>query len=45
MRAFFGWSINSKMPELYARAAIQEDLMQASGKLFDMRIQELRAIR
>jgi len=45
MRAFFGWSVNSAMPEHYARAAIQEDLMQAWGRLFDLKISALRDIQ
>ncbi len=42
MRAFFGWSVKSTMPEHYARAAIQEDLMQAWGHLFDSKVRILR---
>jgi hypothetical protein len=45
MRAFFGWSVNSAMPEHYARAAIQEDLMQTWGRLFDLKISALRDIQ
>ncbi len=44
MRAYFGWSIHSKTPELYARAAIQDDLMRAWGQLFDLRLNGLRGI-
>jgi integrase len=45
MRAYFGWSMNSHMPELYARAAIQDDLLRAWNDLFDRRVRSLRAIR
>jgi integrase len=44
MRAFFGWSVHSKMPELYARAAIQDDLMRTWRDLFDSRVDVLRAL-
>ncbi|WP_282828860.1 tyrosine-type recombinase/integrase [Pelomonas sp. V22] len=43
MRAFFGWSVTSKMPELYAKAAIQDDLLRSWNDLFDKRILRLRA--
>ena len=33
MRAFFGWSIKSEMPEHYARAAIQDDLLRTWNTL------------
>jgi integrase len=42
MRAFFGWSITSEMPELYARAAIQDDLLRSWNDLFDKRVLGLR---
>lgn len=42
MRAFFGWSRNSDMPEVYARAAIQDDLLRTWNDLFDRRMQSLR---
>lgn len=42
MRAFFGWSPTSAMPELYARAAIQDDLLRAWNDLFDQHIELLR---
>jgi integrase len=42
MRAFFGWSINSEMPELYARSAIQDDLLRAWNDIFDKRVLSLR---
>lgn len=42
MRAFFGWSITSDMPELYARAAIQDDLLRSWNDLFDKRVLRLR---
>ncbi len=44
LRAFFGWSVHSKMPELYARAAIQDDLMRTWCTLFDARVHELRSL-
>lgn len=43
MRAFFGWSIESEMPALYARAAIQDDLLKSWSNLFDKRVSALRA--
>lgn len=45
MRAFFGWSVNSKMPELYARAAVQDDLLRSWNGLFDRRVHSLRALK
>lgn len=42
MRAFFGWSVTSEMPELYARAAIQDDLLRSWKRLFDDRVRLLR---
>lgn len=42
MRAFFGWSVDSKMPEHYARAAIQEDLLRTWNDMFDVRVGALR---
>lgn len=42
MRAFFGWSPTSEMPEIYARAAIQDDLLRAWNDLFDQRLELLR---
>jgi integrase len=42
MRAFFGWSLTSEMPELYARAAIQDDLLRSWKRLFDDRVRLLR---
>ncbi len=44
MRAFFGWSIKSDMPEHYARAAVQEDLLRTWSRLFDSRVSLLRGI-
>ena len=44
MRAFFGWSIRSSMPDHYARAAIQEDLMQTWNSLFSERTDVLRRL-
>ncbi|MGX0137736.1 tyrosine-type recombinase/integrase [Cupriavidus metallidurans] len=45
MRAFFGWSRESTMPEHYARAAIQDDLLKTWDDLFDHRTQQLRETR
>ncbi|WP_454753881.1 tyrosine-type recombinase/integrase [Cupriavidus necator] len=45
MRAFFGWSRESTMPEHYARAAIQEDLLKTWNDLFDHRTRQLREVR
>lgn len=42
MRAFFGWSRTSDMPEVYARAAIQDDLLRTWSEAFDQRLQTLR---
>jgi len=44
MRAFFGWSVKSTMPDLYARAAIQDDLVRTWNVLFDERVQNLRGV-
>lgn len=44
MRAFFGWSRTSEMPDVYARAAIQDDLLTAWSELFDRRVADLRAL-
>lgn len=44
LRAFFGWSAQSSMPEHYARAAIQEDLLRIWGQLFDTRTSILRGL-
>lgn len=35
MRAFFGWSIDSTMPDRYARAAIEDDVKNSVSKTFD----------
>jgi integrase len=45
MRAFFGWAIESEEPELYARAAIQDDLLRSWNDLFDRRVIALRGVR
>jgi hypothetical protein len=45
MRAFFGWSVTSEMPELYAHAAIQDDLFRTWNDSFDERIASLRQRR
>lgn len=42
MRAYFGWSVKSEMPELYARSAIQDDLLRAWNDIFDKRVLALR---
>ncbi|WP_321807785.1 tyrosine-type recombinase/integrase [Burkholderia sp. BCC1993] len=42
MRAFFGWALESDMPDLYARAAIQDDLLRSWNDVFDRRITVLR---
>ena len=44
MRAFFGWSYGSTMPEHYARAAIEEDLAARWDELFDTRLNLLRSL-
>lgn len=44
MRAFFGWSVKSTMPEHYARAAVQEDLLRTWNTLFDSRVRLLRGL-
>ncbi len=44
MRAFFGWSRTSDMPELYARAAIQDDLLRTWNDLFERRVRAMRTI-
>jgi len=42
MRAFFGWSVTSEMPDLYARAAIQDDLLRSWNDVFDKHVLSLR---
>ncbi|AIO65271.1 tyrosine-type recombinase/integrase [Burkholderia oklahomensis] len=44
MRAFFGWAIESDMPALYARAAIEDDLMKSWTDVFDKRVDVLRGM-
>ncbi|MGA4005821.1 tyrosine-type recombinase/integrase [Ralstonia nicotianae] len=44
MRAFFGWAIESEMPALYARAAIEDDLMKTWSDVFDRRVGVLRGV-
>ena len=44
MRAFFGWSLTSDMPELYAHSAIQDDLLRSWNRLFDDRVHLLRSL-
>lgn len=38
MRSFFGWSANSPMPQLYAKAAFEERLTNVWGDEFDDRV-------
>lgn len=45
MRAFFGWAIESEMPELYARSAIQDDLLRTWNDLFDKQVLGLRGLQ
>lgn len=45
MRAFFGWSVTSTMPEHYARAAIQDDLLKGWAEVFDSRMNVLRSAK
>lgn len=45
MRAFFGWARESVMPEHYARAAIQDDLLKAWNDLFDRRVTLFREVQ
>lgn len=45
MRAFFGWSKTSEMPEHYARAAIQDDLLATWDELFESRVDLLRSLK
>lgn len=44
MRAFFGWAIESEMPAVYARAAIEDDLMKSWSDAFDKRVGVLRGM-
>ncbi|MCP3725439.1 site-specific integrase [Paraburkholderia sp. CNPSo 3272] len=44
MRAFFGWAIESDMPAVYARAAIEDDLMKSWSDVFDKRVGVLRGV-
>lgn len=45
MRAYFGWSVKSEMPELYARSAIHDDLLRAWNGIFDKRVLSLRGLK
>lgn len=45
MRAFFGWAPESIMPEHYARAAVQEDILRTWSDLFDSRAALLRKVK
>jgi integrase len=44
MRSFFGWSKNSLMPLLYAKAAMDERLNETWNEEFDDRVNVLRNI-
>lgn len=44
LRAFFGWSDDSSMPEHYARAAVQDDLMRTWNTIVDTRVEILRGL-
>ncbi len=44
MRAFFGCSVNSTMPDHYARAAIHDDMLRTWNRLFDERVGVLRGL-
>lgn len=45
MRVFFGWDINSNMPDTYARAAIQDDVKNSVAKTFDAMLANFRGMR
>jgi integrase len=45
MRIFFGWSKNSDMPEVYARAAIEDDVKNSVSKTFDTMLGALRRMK
>lgn len=45
MRAFFGWSSKSEMPELYARSAIEYDLIHGWDDEFAGRLDTLRSLK
>lgn len=44
MRVFFGWSAESNMPEIYARAAIEDDVKNSVAKTFDTMLNSLRGL-
>lgn len=44
MRAYFGWERDSDMPDYYARAAIQDDLVRAWESIFDDNLAVLRRL-
>ena len=44
MRAYFGWERESDMPDYYARAAIQDDLVRAWESVFDDNLAVLRRL-
>ncbi|MCZ8112338.1 MAG: tyrosine-type recombinase/integrase [Betaproteobacteria bacterium] len=41
MRAFFGWSADSDMPEHYARSAINDDLLKTWRTLFQRQLDQI----
>jgi integrase len=45
MRAFFGWSPESEMPEHYARSAIHDDLISAWSTLFQRQVAQIASFR
>jgi len=45
MRVFFGWDVNSNMPDTYARAAIQDDVKNSVAKTFDAMLDNLRGMQ
>ncbi len=44
LRAFFGWSRNSDMPRKYARAVFEDRYANVWSKVFDSRVETLRAL-
>jgi integrase len=44
LREFFGWSAESTMPDLYAKAAIEDDVFQSWSNAFDVRVEGLRGL-
>jgi len=45
MRVFFGWDVNSNMPDTYARAAIQDDVKNSVAKTFDAMLENFRGMK